>query len=340
MKAHREEIIDNTIIIFISLPLENIEVSESSPLESNIRRIAFIYSPQLSLKQSISNQLFHVIDILPTLVNATHLKWRTRDRYFMDGVNQWTALNTNEEDVRNTIYGDNFYISNNWKLSYGTTKNILYDSISNLNMENDKDNYDFNTYIKSITSSDVNPYLEDLPVNKIMLMRNRAKIHCNKNDIDESFVINIKCSRASPCLFDLQNDPCELDDKHEPEFDLRRSRMEENFDRYLESGIIEGLAGEVHHPPPHGEHPDDSVYDPILSPGGGFGAFLTLGVVIVIFVSVLLIVVCVKERCNSRRSVYIDKSKKVTFKDESGASVENELGISTISGNVNQRNHH
>lgn len=78
MKAHEAGIIDNTIVIFVSLPDDSKDIA---PVESNIRRSAFIYSPLLSLQQRVSNQLFHVSDILPTLIEAAGLKWHTKDRY-------------------------------------------------------------------------------------------------------------------------------------------------------------------------------------------------------------------------------------------------------------------
>lgn len=78
MKAHESGVFDNTIVIFVSLPDDNNGLP--SPIESNIRRSAFIYAPMLLLQQKVSNQLFHVSDILPTLVEAAGLKWRTKDR--------------------------------------------------------------------------------------------------------------------------------------------------------------------------------------------------------------------------------------------------------------------
>lgn len=348
-KSHSVGTLDNTVFIFLSLPAErsidNIEI-ESSPLENNIRRIAFIYSHSLLLPQSISNHYFHISDFLPTLVNVADLKWRTRDRIYIDGVNQWATLNTNENGVRDSIYGDNFYIDKNWKLSYGTSNSIFYDSITNNNMEKENvshDDFDLNTYVKSIMSSDINSYFDDLSSNKIILMRNRAKVHCNLNDVDNingsAFLRNIKCSRDSPCLFDLESDPCEFDDKHEHEFDLKRNQMKTTFEKYLNDGIIRDFIAQIddttvsaHSDGGHTSHEHESVTnDPILSPGGGFGAFLTLMVTLFAFIFTLILIACIKERCNSRRSVYVDKStkNKVTFKDESGTN-----GISTISSKV------
>lgn len=166
--------------------------------------------------------------------------YHTFIRYFIDGINQWKALNTNN-DVRASIYGDNFYISNNWKLSYGTTSNDIYDSSSNLDMESDKNKYDSTAYIKSLLSAEIHVILGEMPARQIMLMRNRAKVHCNVNEdeADESFLLNIKCSRVSPCLFDLLNDPCEFDDRHEASYDLMRNEMKMKLEKFLEHGKVE-----------------------------------------------------------------------------------------------------
>jgi hypothetical protein len=341
MKAHEANVIDNTIIILISLPSEVTEDVDSSPLEINIRKPAIIYSRLLSQQQHISNELFHVIDILPTLINAANLKWRTKDRYFIDGVNQWTSLNIIGNDARASIYGDNFYIDHYWKLSYGIETSDVYDSIGgNGNMESSaSSNFDFQTYVKSILASEIDDILDDLSGDKIMLMRNRAKVHCNANDINKTFVMNIKCSRAEPCLFDLQSDPCEFDNLHEHEYDRKRAQMTEIYEQYLENGIIKD---DIMHRPSMEEvthAPDNAPYDPILTSSGGFGAFLTLMSTLLAFIGALILIACIKERCNSRRSVY--HSKNVTFKDESDVTIsKNGFGsnaITTISSQVEQR---
>lgn len=351
MKAHEKGIINNTIISFISLPSD----SKSSPIESNIRRSAFIYSPLLSLQQRVSNQLFHVSDILPTLVNATSLKWPSKDRYFIDGINQWMALNTNV-DVRSSIYGDNFYISNNWKLSHGMTSNDIYDTSSNQrDMEGDKSKYDYKTYIKSIASSEIHVILEEIPAREIMLMRNRARVHCNMNDVVENEpLVPIKCSQISPCLFDLLNDPCEMDDKDEVAYDSQRKELTAKLEHFLNFGEInkdfnsqvdQNHDGTDHsnHNHPTADGTDHNGIDPILTPSGGVGAFTTLFLTIFTFIFTFVIIVCFKERCNTQRSVYGDKSK-IVFKDESGKTKEdfgvNSSGrISTVSSQIEIRTH-
>lgn len=341
MKVYNTGIINNTIILFLSLPSDTI----SSPVESIIRQSALIYSPMLSLQQRVSNQLFHVSDILPTLVEAAHLKWPTKDIIFMDGINQWNALNTND-DVRASIYGDNFYISNNWKLSYGTTSTDIYDTSSNQrDMDSDKKKYDFKTYVKSIISSEIHVVLGEMPTREIMLMRNRARVHCN---IEQEVVVDVRCNQTSPCLFDLLNDPCELDDKEEPAYESIKHELKAKLEQYLNFGEISDLSKQDHDDTHHNDdhhnesNPQNGI-DPILTPSGGFDAFITLGLTLFTFIFTFIIIVCFKERCNTQRSVYGDKSK-VVFKDESGMKkedygVNSADAISTVSSQIEIRTH-
>lgn len=325
-KAHKVGVMNNTIFMLLSLPDNN-----DSPLEINIRRTAFVYSPSLKLQQRVSNHIIHLIDLLPTLVNASNLKWQTRDRIYVDGINQWHALNTNHEE-RLDVYGNNFYISNNWKLTFGADddENGFYGSIENDDMESDKDmtGYDFETYVNSIFLSELYLILDKLSSQKIMFTRSRAKVHCNMKDVDESAIKNIKCSRSSPCLFDLLEDPCEFDNKREQEFDLRRYHMKEILERYLSGESIDDISIKST------DNTENSMQD-------GTMVGIILGGSALAGILIFIVVVCVKEKCNRRRSVYHAKVKKVKREEKKIANgnprsgIENdENAISVISSTV------
>lgn len=323
-QAHKVGVMNNTIMLFLSLPDNN-----ESPLEIDIRRTAFVYSRSLKLRQRVSNQIIHVIDLLPTLVNASSLKWQTKDRIYVDGINQWHALNTNDEE-RLDVYGGNFYISNYWKLTFGANdgSNGFYGSIDNEDMESDKDMtiFDFNAYVNSIFASELHQLLDNFSPQKIMFSRSRAKVHCNLKDVDESAVKDIKCSRSNPCLFNLLEDPCEFDNKREPEFDLRRGHMTKVLERYLKGESIDDIScTDI------SENAENSLDDGAMV-GIILGAFI-LGCILI-----FIVVVCVKEKCNRRRSVYHAKVKKEKInpkeKSTSDAIESNENGISIISSRV------
>lgn len=326
-KVNKVGALGNTIMLFVSLP----DNSESS-LETDVRRTAFIYSPLLNLQQSVSNQILHVIDLLPTLVNATNLKWRTKDRIFIDGVNQWLALNSNDEE-RLDVYGDNFYISHYWKLSFGRngTSSDFYGSIDNINLESDKDTsgYDFETYVKSVLSSDVHSVLDSLTSQKILQLKTRARVHCNLKDIGESAVRDIKCSRSSPCLFDLLEDPCEFDDKHEPEFNVRRDHMTEILRRYLNGEKIDGNTVKSSGA---GTTAEDGMED-------GMMVGVILGGTIFGCIFIFIVVVCFKEKCNRKRSVYRDKAKDKAEKNRRKAESESSnIGEPSAIATVSNKN--
>lgn len=313
-------VLNNTIIMFLSLPPDNNE----SPLEIDIRRTAFVYSPLLKLQQRVSNQIVHVIDLLPTLVNAANLKWRTKDRIYVDGVNQWQALSANDEE-RLSVYGDNFYISNYWKLSFGVNGSAEYGSIGNENMESDKDvsEFDFETYVQSIYLSEVSLVLDRISSQKIMFSRSRATVHCNLKDVDETVVNGIRCSRMKPCLFDLNEDPCEFDNKHEHEFDVRRNHMKDVFERYLRGEKIDDVSVRST------ENAEDALQD-------GAMVGIILGGSVVGCILVFIVVVCVKERCNRRRSVYYDKTTSKTETPPNGVKTGNGSSSRTeLSNNQN-----
>lgn len=317
-KARQVGVMKNTIFLFLSLP-----DNDESPLEVNIRRTAFVYSPLLKLQQRVSNQMIHVIDLLPTLVNASSLKWRTKDKIYIDGINQWQALNANDGE-RLDVYGDNFYISNYWKLSFSESENSgFYGSINNEEMESDKDlsGYEYDAYIKSILSSEIHFALDELSSQKISPLRTRAKVHCNLDDVGESAVKEITCSRSLPCLFDLLEDPCEFDNKHEHEFDVRRDHMKETLKRYLNGEKIDEISVKS----------SDAA---VPSESGGAMVGIILGGTVVACIVIFIIVVCVKERCNRKRSVYYDKSKKETPETRNGnvsSSNEDPNSISVVS---------
>lgn len=98
------------------------------------------------------------------------------------------------------------------------------------------------------------------------------------------------------------------------------------------------LSDEAVHTNPHSDHNISDGIDPILTPSGGIDAFITLGLTLFAFIFVFGIIVCFKERCNTRRSVY---GSKVTFKDESGIKKDEFVashGVSTVSSHV-ERTH-
>lgn len=323
LKTKQTNIDNNTIIVFLSLP-DN-DDHESSTVEINVRKNAFIYSPLLKFQQRVSNQLFHITDWLPTFVHIAQIKLPTRENNLIDGINQWPALNE-ISDVRREIYGNNFYINDHWKLAIGSSEvnEQAYGSFKNQYMESDNNLIEFNfeNYFKSIITSDTHLIMDHLRPDKIMLMKARAKVHCNLKDNNRNEIENIKCSRNIPCLFDLSQDPCEFDNKHELVYENKRNAMKVNLEKYLAGETIDiiSIKNNINNTPA-----EDNVTWKI-------GAILAGSVFGGIFI--FIIVVCVKEKCNRRRSVYTNKT---LFVDQSDVKLKN--GVSSKNVNVSVISH-
>lgn len=103
-----KQIIHNTIIVFFSdnggqLPVlapythgsnhaSNwpLRLGKNSVFEGGVRTPAFIWSPLLKRRGRITNQLFHVVDWLPTLLEAAGGKAETWGN--ISGISQWETL--------------------------------------------------------------------------------------------------------------------------------------------------------------------------------------------------------------------------------------------------------
>ncbi|XP_033097319.1 arylsulfatase I-like [Anneissia japonica] len=104
---------DNTVIIFSSdnggarqnegnnWPLRGFK---STYFEGGIRTIGFVHSPLLNdhVKGTVSHELIHVSDWLPTLVEGI-AGWTTKGTKPLDGVNQWDTIRTGIASARTEI---------------------------------------------------------------------------------------------------------------------------------------------------------------------------------------------------------------------------------------------
>jgi hypothetical protein len=93
--------LEKSIIFFLSID----EAKQSEPLESIIRRIGFIFSSILKRRQFVSNGLFHVSDVLPTIITGSKIKLSKNEWDEFEGFDQWTAWIV-DQDVRKKVYGN------------------------------------------------------------------------------------------------------------------------------------------------------------------------------------------------------------------------------------------
>lgn len=185
---------------------------KSTSFEGSIRVPAWIFSPLLTNRARVSDEYIHITDWFPTLYKlAGGDLGKIND---IDGMDMWSVLNGKEKSKRkdilvnvDEIFETKAAIMGKYKLVQGMRP--IFDDFFG---KNPKD-YSPETYdILAVTSSmagrtimNLNDY--DLPREENMIeMRDKATIRCGAK-LDPKFK---KC--YEPCLFDIQNDPCETTD--------------------------------------------------------------------------------------------------------------------------------
>ncbi|CRK98409.1 CLUMA_CG011767, isoform A [Clunio marinus] len=214
-------ILDNTIILFYSdngapsqglfnnygsnYPLRG---QKHSPWEGAVRNLGFIYSPLIKKNQRIWDGYIHTADVLPTLASAAGIQIGD-----VEGYDMWGAIVRDKKSPRTEVITsfDNVFqfasiISDGWKFVNGTTLGGIYDGYLGIIPE-----YELKpkTYADIISSSTVGKILENygkpLTRGKISNLRRKGKTDCNENRNP----INTCEPLVSPCLFNIERDPCE-----------------------------------------------------------------------------------------------------------------------------------
>ncbi|CAN7993150.1 unnamed protein product, partial [Ixodes hexagonus] len=218
-------ILNNTILVFSSdngaIPIINFHPNRGFnwPLrgtkytlwEGGVRVPAFIWSPLLRNTGRVSNQMMHIVDWLPTFYSAAggHLS----DLGQQDGFDMWNALSEDSESPRkemllniDPIFNMSSLRSNNHKVVLGTFQNGSLDyRFETTGNRRPVDDLDF--LMKRSRAARVLRRLygtEDLKFPSGW--RKMATVHCGKDNIAKD---NVKPASA-PYLFDLAEDPCEL----------------------------------------------------------------------------------------------------------------------------------
>ncbi|EFA05056.1 arylsulfatase B precursor [Tribolium castaneum] len=225
-KLSERQMLENSIILFFSdngaptvgpytnsgsnWPLRGIKLTN---FEGGIRGTATIFSPLLKKRGYVNKELIHVSDWLPTFYAAAG--GNLADLGPIDGVNQWPTLsldtpsprseilvNINEQDNTTSIITDN----GRFKLVTGAFEGGTYDGyFGDSGRSPDTPPYDPFAVLQSETNIAIQE-LTQTPITRQQIRVTRAQIDLSwcRND---SFRPPLNCSQ--PCLFDLENDPCE-----------------------------------------------------------------------------------------------------------------------------------
>ncbi|CRK99551.1 CLUMA_CG012868, isoform A [Clunio marinus] len=247
----KNEMLANTIIVYYSdnggptigsqstrasnYPLRG---QKRSPWEGGVRTNAVVYAPFLKKSKELTNQLFHVSDLLPTLMNLAGIKLNNDMK--LDGVDQWKVINEGAKTTRTSIENlDNIssfgsYISQQYKLVRGTTNNEYDGWLSNKS----EGIIDGVTYVAKVLTSETSIAIlkvspdKPLTIPKIYELRQKATVNCG-NSVDE----NKSCDLTkAACLFNINEDPCEQNNVAE-NFPLIYRRLLELYDEAVATAV-------------------------------------------------------------------------------------------------------
>lgn len=156
-------------------------------------------------------------DLLPTLAAAANIPLDL-GALKIDGLNLWSALKYGYESVEreilhniDDIFNYEVYSKGKWKFINGTTEEGKYDGWLSLRPSNDSTQVDprFSKYEELVKNTSVWQELHKLsssPSSNIKDLRDLSLVKCLYDNPSEGVLCN---PLESPCLFDLDTDPCE-----------------------------------------------------------------------------------------------------------------------------------
>ncbi|KAH7646288.1 arylsulfatase b-like protein [Dermatophagoides farinae] len=197
--------------------------------EGGVRGTAFIWSKLLP-KPYLSNQLMHITDILPTLYSAAG--GNTSDLGDIDGLNQWNQLknpnNKNNYQIREHLLHNIDHTKHFWALRYRNYKltngtSLLGQFDNWYEAPGQQTEFPPNGICYNCTTT-----YQILEEYGIKFEPITVQIDCqrDKNPI-------IKCqSKKGMCLFDIEQDPCELTNLAEKKSDLLKTIHKKIYEHY------------------------------------------------------------------------------------------------------------
>ncbi|XP_059472307.1 arylsulfatase B [Neocloeon triangulifer] len=187
--------------------------------EGGVRGAALIWSPLIKNTPRVSHQLMHIQDWLPTLLSAIGDKGAVSDE--IDGQDVWEAINDPEKGT----YDDLLLVIDNqrnlsalikrkdeemWKLSQGTIMDGKFDK--RIGPDGRDYKYDWEGLKNGFVAQAIKKTKCALPtIKNIETMRQKSQIYCSKkNNLNVSESRRCRPEWGEICLFNLDDDPCEL----------------------------------------------------------------------------------------------------------------------------------
>ncbi|CAG5005734.1 unnamed protein product [Parnassius apollo] len=175
--------------------------------EGGVRGAAVLWSPLLANKPRVATQKVHISDWLPTFLYAAGGNISELEN--IDGVNQWEALSEDLVSDRKSIvhniddiYGSASITLEEWKLHKGTNYNGAWDYWYGPSGREGSYNVDL---VRTSYAGRAIDKLGLIPsTDKILSLREESTIKCNAS------IVPIACKPLlAPCLFNIEEDPCE-----------------------------------------------------------------------------------------------------------------------------------
>ncbi|KAK9875794.1 hypothetical protein WA026_009584 [Henosepilachna vigintioctopunctata] len=180
--------------------------------EGGIRGSAFVWSTLLRNSKRVSNQMMHISDWLPTILDAISVNEKNisklRDKTKLDGVSLWKSLSENTKSPRDEILhniddiiGISALTYNSWKYIKGESYSGKWSNWYGPSGRNYRYNYTLlenSRVFKSLETLNGNADRETMEK-----MRKAATVNCSQRKFK-------KCKpKDEPCLFKIDSDPCE-----------------------------------------------------------------------------------------------------------------------------------
>ncbi|XP_077553362.1 arylsulfatase B-like [Haemaphysalis longicornis] len=226
MKAlYEAEMLNNSIVIFSSdngggpfgphasrgfnWPLRG---AKGTHWEGGTRAAAFLWSPLLNKTRRVSHQMMHITDWLPTLYHAAGGRPDFLEEK-LDGYDMWDALSRDLPSPRNEVlyniepkqcaaalrYGDYKLVEG---LSFNGTWDGRYPTPGGTRPYGDLDRLMENSIVAWVLRCFYNNESFEFPPS----WRLNATLRCNEDGSNDTNFV----PRKPPYLFDIANDPCEL----------------------------------------------------------------------------------------------------------------------------------
>ncbi|KAJ0179606.1 hypothetical protein K1T71_005318 [Dendrolimus kikuchii] len=218
LQAHG--LLDNSIIVFSTdnggaaagfndnaasnFPLRGVK---NTLWEGGVRGAGLLWSPLLQEKARAAFQRMHIVDWLPTLYSAAGGNISVLNN--IDGIDQWEALSKNYKSNRTTIvhniddiWGSAAITVDEYKLHKGMNYNGAWDYW--YGPSGREGIYDTNLLYQSYAGCSINKLGLMPTIDKISQLRREVTVQCDKSKP------SIPCNPLkSPCLFNIEKDPCE-----------------------------------------------------------------------------------------------------------------------------------